>query len=177
MVEKKTLARPYAKAIVELADSTGDQGLWSEVLSLLVEMTQSDKIQQLIHNKSLARPSLEKILLDLCVKPLNTNAKNLIKILIYHRRLYLLPEILESYKALCLEAEGRVQVNYYTSKPLDSFQKEAVYQHLSRYFQKTLVLDYYVEEALLGGYVARAGSRVIDASISGYLDDLKGANV
>ncbi len=177
MVEKKTLARPYAKAIVALAASKSDRLLWSNVLSLLVTIVRGHKIQALIKNKSLGRLALEKTLFDLCSDMLNPKAKNLIKVLIYHRRLALLPDIFELYEALCLESEQKIRLDYYTKNPLDSLEKEKVHQSLSRFFKKALVLEYHIDEHLLGGYRVQAGSMVIDASIAGYLDYLKGANV
>ena len=70
-----------------------------------------------------------------------------------------------------------MQFKLYVRKVKLCDEKEKTTQVLSQYFNKTVELDSQINESLLGGYRAQAGSVVIDASIVGYLDYLKGANV
>jgi F-type H+-transporting ATPase subunit delta len=177
MVENITVARPYAKAIFELARDAECMPLWSGILSVLNAMVQEPRVRCLIDDKSVSQSILEKTLLHLCEQWLSLQAQNLLKLLILNRRLSLLPEILTLYETMCLASQQRLQVRYETCTALTPAEKEKTTQALSRYFHKTVVLDDQINESLLGGYRARAGSVVIDASIVGYLDYLKGANV
>jgi len=177
MVENITIARPYAKAIFQIARFAACMPLWSGVLSVLSTMVQAPRIQCLIADKSLPPSILEKALFDLCGQWLNLEAQNFLKLLILNRRLSLLPDILRLYETMCLESQQRLQVRYETCTALTASEKEKTIRALSQYFHKTVDLDDQTNESLLGGYRAYAGSVVIDASISGYLDYLKGANV
>jgi F-type H+-transporting ATPase subunit delta len=177
MVENITVARPYAKAIFELARDAACMPLWSAVLSVLSAMVQESPIRCLIDDKSLSPSILEKTLLPVCGPWLNVQAHNLITLLILNRRLLLVPDIATLYETMCLESAQRLRVRYETSAALTASEKEKARQALSRYFHKTVDLDHQVNDALIGGYRACAGSVVIDASIAGCLAYLKGANV
>ncbi|MBP6103662.1 MAG: F0F1 ATP synthase subunit delta [Gammaproteobacteria bacterium] len=177
MVENITVARPYAKAIFEVARDTACMPWWSGILSVLSAMVQEPGIRCLIKDKSVSQSILEKTLLDLCGQWLSLQAQNFLKLLILNRRLSLLPDIATLYETMCLASKQRLRVYYETSIALTTAEKEKTTQVLSQYFNKTVELDSQINESLLGGYRAQAGSVVIDASIVGYLDYLKGANV
>ena len=177
MVENITIARPYAKAIFEIARDAACMPVWSGVLSVLNAMVQDPRIQCLIVDKSVPQSILEKTLLDLCAQWLSLQAQNFLKLLIFNRRLSLLPDILRLYETMCLESQQRLQVRYETCTVLTAAEKEKTTQALSQYFHKTVDLDDQINDSLIGGYRARVGSVVIDASIVGYLAYLKGANV
>ncbi len=177
MIQKTTLARPYAQALFELARDTQCMPLWSKVLSILLAVVQVPELQSLLEDRSLPKSILAKTLLDIMGPYLHEEGQHFLQLLVLNRRIFVLSDIASLYETLCLESQQRLKVRYETCIPLSPADKEKARKIFSRYFAKTVELEEAINEHLLGGYVASAGNVVIDASIAGYLDYLKGASV
>lgn len=99
--------------------------------------------------------------------------KNFLFVLIDHRRTAMLGEILKSLEAQLDERRGIVRANVQSAKALDDAQRQAVEAALGRITGKKVFGQYGVDEALIGGLVARVGSRVYDGSVRGQLQAMR----
>lgn len=99
--------------------------------------------------------------------------KNFLFVLIDHRRTALLGEILASLVAQLDERRGVVRANVVSARPLDDAQLREVEAALGRATGKQVFGQYAVDEALIGGLVARVGSRVYDGSVRGRLQAMR----
>jgi len=59
-----TIARPYARAVFELAKDTGQLDAWSGALGLLASIAASEDLAQQIANPSIPRERVRDIVLD-----------------------------------------------------------------------------------------------------------------
>jgi F-type H+-transporting ATPase subunit delta len=174
MNNKITLARPYAKAVFEMAEASGAQSQWQAILNSLLQILHDPQIIPLIADKTIAANILQDCLLAIATRYLDDQAQNLLKILIANKRLSLLPEIVQLYQEYCLMANGQLSVRHYSAEALSVEQRIQIEKKLSVFFQKNIEIHYHVDANLLGGYVVKVGSLVIDASITGYLERLQG---
>lgn len=99
--------------------------------------------------------------------------KNFIYVLIDHRRTAMLGEILASLETQIDERRGIVRANIQSAHPLDDGQRMAVESALGRATGKQVFGQYAVDQALIGGLVARVGSRVYDGSVRGQLQAMR----
>jgi F-type H+-transporting ATPase subunit delta len=60
-----------------------------------------------------------------------------------------------------------------SAAPLQDGERAALRERLGRRLGKTVLLDTQVDPALLGGFVAEVGSRVLDMSVAGQLTALR----
>ncbi|HSE96525.1 MAG TPA: ATP synthase F1 subunit delta [Methylomirabilota bacterium] len=104
---------------------------------------------------------------------LSVLARNFLALVAQRRRLDLLPEILAAYRGLVDEAAGRVRARVRSAAPLSDSERATLRERLGRKLGKTVFLDTEVDPALLGGFVAEVGSRVLDASLAGQLTALR----
>ena len=99
--------------------------------------------------------------------------KNFLFVLIDHRRTPLLGEILVSLEAILDERRGIVRADIHSARPLEEGQRREVEAALGRVTGKQVFGQYAVDEALIGGLVARVGSRVYDGSVRGQLQAMR----
>jgi F-type H+-transporting ATPase subunit delta len=82
-----------------------------------------------------------------------------------HKRERYLPGILHAFGALVDEAEGRVQAQLGTAKPLPPATRKLLETALSTRLGRTVTLEPYTDRKLLGGAVLRLGDTVFDGSL------------
>jgi F-type H+-transporting ATPase subunit delta len=169
------VARRYAKALFGLAreagrlDATADElGRFAAVLGAERELR---RVLSWPWVKAAAKRSLVVTVADrLELSPL---ARNFLALVAQRRRLPLLAEILAAYRALVDATAGRVRARVRSAAPLGEAERAALRERLGQRLGKTVLLDTEVDPALLGGFVAEVGSRVLDASIAGQLRALR----
>ncbi len=175
MIEKITLARPYAKAIFSIAHSTaaGDFNKWSKTLKVLAEISVNPTTQRLLRDSTVASETVATFFEEICPLCLSETEKNLLQLLASKRRLSLLPEISIVYEKLWDEEKQILPVELKSVIPLTETQEKEFSELLSKRFGKKIEIHHQVNPDLIGGYWIKAGDQVIDGSIRGHLEQLK----
>jgi len=89
-------------------------------------------------------------------------------------RLEILPEILEAYRQQVDRAAGRARARVRAARPLDEAERERLREYLAGRLGKDVVLEVAEDPGLLGGFVAEIDSLILDGSLKGQLDALRG---
>lgn len=90
-----------------------------------------------------------------------------------NRRAAELPAIATAYRALVARDRGARQVEIISARPLAEAEKTAIVDSLSKQLGAKIEAETSVDESLIGGFVARVGSRQFDASVKAKLDALR----
>jgi F-type H+-transporting ATPase subunit delta len=175
MADKSTLARPYARAVFELAREGGLYDAWSRRLAFGAAALRNPQVCRLLDDPRRPRAEQVQLLLDLCGEPLAPDLGNFLRLLADNGRLGVLPEISVAYGALRAEAEGRVDVEVRSAAPIDEGTRGALKRALERRLNRSVELANVIDPSLIGGAVIRAGDLVIDGSVHGRLDGLAAA--
>ncbi len=174
MVEKATLARPYAKAAFESAREHHDFERWSNVLAIAAAVVADERVRRLLTNPRVAPRELVALVADAAGEMLDQRSRNFMATLAENRRLGLLPEISALFAALRAEAENIAEVRVTSAAPLDNEQRERLTQALRKRFQREVRLHCEVDASLVGGAVVRSGDFVIDGSLKARIERLAG---
>lgn len=172
MAEIETLARPYAEAVFSLAKEQQALPKWSQMLALLAEVANDERITALAVDPRVSPAQLTGLLLDIGGTSLNEDAKNLVRLLVQNDRVMLLPIIATQYERLKADAEGVIDVEAIAAFELNSEQIEQITQSVQQKLGREVKLHTSVDKALIGGVIIRAGDLVIDGSVRGHLHDL-----
>jgi F-type H+-transporting ATPase subunit delta len=172
MAEIQTLARPYAEAVFELAQSRQALTAWSEMLAFISAVAADANMQRLASDPRVKRGRFLDLFLDIGGKNINAEGANFIRLLVENHRLNLLPEILEQYEARKTEAEARVEATVVSAFPLEATQLQSLSDALKRKLGREVNLTIEVDKTLMGGIVIRTGDFVIDGTVRGRLADL-----
>lgn len=99
--------------------------------------------------------------------------RNFIYVIIDRRRVGIIHEIREAFELLLDERLGFVRAEVTSAETLDHKHSSEIESELSGLTGKRMRLHFAVDPALLGGVVARIGSRVYDGSLRGQLEQLR----
>jgi len=96
-------------------------------------------------------------------------------LLVHNNRLSLLPYIAKLFEAFKAEDEGYVEVEVLTAYALSKEAKQDFTATLEKTLGKKIHMNVTVDKSLIGGFLVRAGDRVIDGSIRGRLQHMQKA--
>ena len=172
MSELTKAARPYAKAVFDLAQETGELDRWSEMLAFGAAVVSDPEMQARIEDPAMTGEQLTELLLAICSDKFNEQAVNLSKLLIENDRLVLFPAIAERFETLRQEQQGKVTARVVSAKELTETEQQKLAQKLTDRLNAEVSIETEVDDSLLGGAIIYAGDLVIDGSIRGRLDNL-----
>jgi F-type H+-transporting ATPase subunit delta len=99
-------------------------------------------------------------------------ARNFLFVLVDHRRISDLSDVLESLDVVLDERLGFARAKVLAARELTETQRAALGAELERISGKRIRAQYAVDPSLIGGVVARIGSTVYDGSVRGQLNSL-----
>ncbi|GJM07907.1 MAG: ATP synthase subunit delta [Lysobacteraceae bacterium] len=173
MSELSTLARPYARAVFELARDRDALANWHEAMVLCAAMAADDRVRDLLTNPAVSREQRQSIFVGASEQP--EGFDNFIAVLSANDRLVLLPIIVEEFATLRADHERTLTVTVQSALPLSDSQRAQIAEAMSRRTGRSVELDETVDESLIGGVRILAGDEVIDGSLRGRLERLGSA--
>lgn len=172
MAELTTLARPYAKAAFEIAQSQKKVAEWSDLLAGAAQIAANKDFQQLLTNPRMAESKKSELILDCLEQETSEQVANFFQVLAENQRLVLLPEIAALFRAYRADLERTVEVEVRAPFELTDEQQKKLAQALSKRLEREVSLETSLDKSLIGGVVVRTGDMVIDASVRGRLTKL-----
>lgn len=173
MSESAQVARPYAKAVFEIASAAGTVQRWSSLLNALAAITRDKQMMAAVKNPHFTAEKLQQIIQDtlkaMSFSELSEEEQRFITLLLSRHRIELLPLIATFFDELMSAAESTIEMMVSSAHPLNDGQKKALEKALAQRFGRRPALNFEVREALIGGILVQAGDQVIDASVSGQL--------
>ncbi len=106
---------------------------------------------------------------------LDATTKNTLALMASKRRLFVLPQLLSSLRAMIAEEKGEVTAEVTSAIALNDAQAGAVAEMLKSRFGKDIKLNTTVDESLIGGLIVKVGSKMIDTSVRAKLANLQNA--
>ena len=172
MAEKSTIARPYAKALFELALAGKKLDEYSQALARAAAVVRDERVRGLLTSPHVTPEQLADLVTNIAGAKLDENVRNFISVLAQNRRLGFLPEIAALYERLKAEEENTVDVTVSSAVPLDAGLQRKFVAALKERLQRDVRLHCETDKSLLGGAVLRADDLVIDGSLRGRLERL-----
>jgi len=169
MAELATLARPYSKAVFELAKSQGRLEPWSRMLAQLAAVAEDESVRQMLESPELAEHGKVQRLIRICGDEIDDRGRALIDLLGANKRLGLIGELHEQFDALKALEEQVLEVEVVSAYEVTEAQAGMLREALQRKFQREVNMTSRVDAGLVGGALIRAGDTVIDGSVRGRL--------
>jgi len=172
MSEYKTVARPYAQAVFELARATGNYQDWSEALAWVSAIADDARVQELAQNPKVDSASLVQLFEDVAGDKLFAEVRNFLRLVVQNERVFALSNVASQFESMRAEAEGTITAELVSAQVVSRDQQARLAQSLSRRLGREVTLQVVQDPDLIGGAVLRAGDMVIDASVKGQLQKL-----
>lgn len=172
-----SIAARYATAIYEIAkEEKALAALEDDINTLQSALADSEDFRALIHSPIYTREQQATAISALAAKMgLSGTMANTLALMAQKRRLFVVPNLLATLRAVIAEDKGEVTADVVSAKALTKAQAATLAKTLKASTGKTVTLNATVDESLIGGLVVKVGSRMIDTSIRAKLNSLQNA--
>ncbi len=167
MADLQTLARPYARAAFNHAQSDSVEQ-WSEALGRLAQSLDDESVRAVISTPQVRDNQLVELFAGIAGYE-SANVRNFLSLLAEYSRLPLLPQIAEQFAQLRANAEQRLDATVVAAMPVNDVQGAALQAALEKKLNRKVTLSFEEDPSLIGGVVIKSGDMVIDGSVSGEL--------
>jgi F-type H+-transporting ATPase subunit delta len=166
--------RRYAEAAFELAVRDDKVDVWQRDLALAAAMARDARVVRVIDSPAVPFDERRKVVEQLLVKRVSPQALNLALLLAKRGRFGVLPSVSSEYDAKVRQTRGIVAATVTTPEPLSATGLAAVRTRVEQLAGAKVELATAVDPGLIGGLTIKIGDRLIDASVRGRLERLRG---
>src|SRR5579884_1927895 len=167
-----TTARRYAQAAFAVAQGEGNASLWLQRLEVVAMTLQDNSIRLFFRDPAVGMKE-KMAALDRSFGSFEPRILNLLKVLVSHHRVHLVPQILTEFRDLYRSSQGIEEARVTVAHQIDDAEKQRIAAKLSSITGKKVDLTVQVDPRILGGVVVQMGDRLVDASVSGRLQRLR----
>lgn len=167
------VAKRYAKAVFDLAQESNTLDQWMADLQTLANAAADPVLGAYLTDPSVEDSRKQAALEQFVSGAQQQLARNLALMLIERRRVDILPELLNVYRDMVLEARGIAIANVTTAVELSTAEQDEVKNRLAQIVGRQIELRAHVDPSLIGGLVARVGDRLIDGSVATQLRNMR----
>ena len=178
MADQNTIARPYAKAVFEVASEARKLDDWAAALAAAAAVSGDETVRAYLRRPELDAAERARFVAHMCegvpggALLAKGAGESLLKLLSENDRLAVLPQISAAFDALKIEAESRVKAKLITASKIDAAQAAKIAKALEHKLGRKVDLELEVDPTLLGGAIVRAEDMMIDGSVRSRLQRL-----
>ena len=169
-----TYARPFADVVLSARlDANRAIGGLREISRLLAE---SSDLRRVWENPAVAADQKRR-LLDAIVQQegIERHVRNLIAVLIDHRRIQFLQRITQQLEKELDSRMGFAEAQITSARELGDTEKHVLESQIEKATGKKVRAQFGLDASLLGGVVVRVGSTIYDGSVKGQLEKIREA--
>ncbi|CAL4317538.1 F0F1 ATP synthase subunit delta [Buchnera aphidicola] len=171
MLVSQTIARPYARAIFELAIENNSIEKWKSMLILMNQIASHEKIRYYLSG-SVAPQYLVSFFLLIGQKKIDQYGRNFIQLLSNNKRLNILHEILKKFLILESVYKNIVNVELISSHHLKKYQINNINNILKQFVTGRINFTSKIDTSIIGGIIIKIRNTVFNLSINNHLKQL-----
>jgi F-type H+-transporting ATPase subunit delta len=169
-----TNARRYAEAVFEIARRDGTVEEWLAQLDHVAAALADAAIVRRLENPRVPLPARHAALISIFERQPLPQLSNLLGLVLRRRRLEALPHIAREFRRLYNRQAGIVEATATSAARLEPNEVAALRARLEQMTGGRVELSLHVDPQLLGGVQVRLGDQLIDGSVRGRLERLRG---
>ena len=171
----RRFARPYARAIMDVVGSTDKaNALRMELARFDVARKSAGDLQEMYANPGIEHETKWKVTQAISKRlDLSAMALKVIDVLIRNHRINDLDSIVEAVAEMVRQATGAVAVEVRAAHRLSDAELSELRKALEKKVGRKVELSVTTDPELIGGFVARIGSEVYDASVVGKIEKFR----
>ena len=166
-------AKRYAQAIFSLGQERGTLDTWGQDLAMLSRVVADDRIATYLTNPSVAAERRIEALESSLNLNVQTEARNLARMLIERNRTMLIPQIREMFDDQLRAERGIVVAEVTTAERLSDAEQDHIREKLETMTGKKVELALKIDPDIIGGIIIRIGDQVIDGSVRNKLEKMR----
>lgn len=164
----------FARALYDFSASAGEEDIVYEELRLLLnQVTRMSGLSDALISPIVPQENKLKLLKTATGKMSSNSVQRFFKLLLDHRREYLLADICLSYKLIYEKEKGVLRVRLTTAVPLDKERSAHILHQLEKSTGKKIELTHVVQPDIIGGYILTTDEKRLDVSVRTRLMDIR----
>jgi F-type H+-transporting ATPase subunit delta len=171
----RRFARPYAKALSELITTPEEARKVFEEMERFEEARRSSsELQQLFDHPGIKVESKRSVIRTIGERlKISDFGMRVLEVLLKNHRINALGAILEAWRDLINQSEGIAVAEVRVAQKLGAPEQDRLRKALEQRLGRKVDMHLSVDPKLLGGFVARVGSEVYDASVTGRIEKFR----
>jgi F-type H+-transporting ATPase subunit delta len=160
--------RPYARAFVEAAPAGYDFARFLEAGDSMARAFEANpNLRAFLRAPAVPREAKSQAVAELAKKAgMDAYGARFLQVMLRNHRLLEAGAVFRALRDLNDEIQGVLRVRVTVPAPLGDGERQAIQDALSARTGKAVKMEIDYDPKLLGGFVARAGSRVFDGSVA-----------
>jgi F-type H+-transporting ATPase subunit delta len=172
------LANRYAQALADVVTQPGaalsPDSAMTELAAFWDAFRSSAELRSVLLSPAVAPQKKRNIVASLGARfGMSQITRNFLNVVMDHRRLSLLGDMLAGLQAVLDERNGVVRAEVITARPADAEDQNLLTTRLNQKTGRRVAARFTTDPALLGGAVLRVGSTIYDGSVKGQLAALR----
>lgn len=171
------VARNYADTLLELARRHGGPAAVDEYLETIGRaadlLRREPRVREFLETPRIGAHEKKRVMRAAFGGRVPEMFLRFLLVLVENRRQALIPQIAEAYRDRVDELMGRVRVSVTLAEEPDAALQQSIATSLERRLGRTVIAQYRVDPALIGGVVVRVGDEVLDGSVRRRAQDMR----
>jgi F-type H+-transporting ATPase subunit delta len=169
-----TYARAFADVVMTKGNLLDPTKMLQELRGVEALLKESDQLRRVLENPSIPGDRKRAVLDAISMRLVTTRqVRNFIAVLIDHRRLPLLSEILKQLEQELDERQGFAEAQVSSARQLSDAERQTLEAEITKMTGKKVRASYAQDASLLGGAVVQIGSTIYDGSVKGQLERIR----
>lgn len=166
------VARRYARAVFEIASADNNFDGWLHDLRAIQSLLDEPAIAEMLTSPAVPREA-KQVRCDELLKQFGEKQRHFVSVLIQNQRGGIVPQVVTSFQEEVDRRRGIVHAKVTTAIPLTEPEETEVRRRLEGITGREVLMISVVDPSIVGGFVARIGDQLIDASVVGRLQALR----
>ena len=173
-LDKKTVARRYARALFELVDADNEiDQTYQELIALRQVFEDNEGLEGALAGVQMSFAD-KKALVNALQEGASQYVQNLIQMLFDYGRIDCLVAIIDEFERRYDSKKKRVHADVVTAVKLDATQKDQLSQTLAKKIDANeIMLSEQVDPSILGGVIIHANNETWDGSLSSKIEQIR----
>lgn len=166
----RAAAAPFARALFDVARQSDPVRVGHDLQAFVALVEAHPDLLKVLINAAIPMTAKAKVLSELFkLQPLADPLARILLLLAERDQLIILPEIAALYEERLLDFLHVVRAEVTTAEPLSAEHHQALEHGLAQATGRRVQMSTRVDPTIIGGLVARVGTRVFDGSIAHHL--------
>ena len=174
MARPSVAARRYAEASFELAMRDDALDAWSDGLGLMAGVAADPAVGRMLDNPAMPHAERQAMVGKIFAGRVALGPLNLARFLAKRGRFEILPAVAAEFTRLLNRRNGVVEAVITSAAPLTAAETDAISARVATMTGSDVILRTEIDPALIGGLTVKVGDQLLDASVRGRLERLRG---
>ncbi len=168
------IAQRYALALMGIGKTKGTVAAFASDMKVIEEALHgSAELRSMLHSPVIRPDIKRKVLTELFKSHVGSDTLHFMDLLVKKGRGQVLADVAIEFQRLLDADNNTVTAEITSATELSDSAKQTLIQKLQEYVKMTIRPSFRIDSSLRGGFVAKVGDTLIDASLQHQLDNLR----